>query len=35
VITYVHVDEETARTMRPQVLVMEGVDNRRFVMRDS
>jgi aspartate 1-decarboxylase len=35
IITYVHVDEETARTMRPQVLVMEGVDNHRFVMRDS
>jgi len=35
VITYVHVDEEGARAMRPRIVVMEGRDNRRFVLRDS
>src|SRR5262245_36275560 len=33
VITYVHVDEETARTMKPQVAVMIGGDNKRWELR--
>lgn len=33
VITYVHVDEETARAMKPQVAVMIGADNRRWELR--
>lgn len=33
VITYVHVDEETARTMKPQVAVMIGADNKRWELR--
>ncbi len=35
VITYVHVDEETARTLRPQVIVMQGDDNRQFELRNG
>lgn len=35
VITYCHVDEETARAMRPQVVVVDKADNRRFELRDS
>jgi aspartate 1-decarboxylase len=35
VITYVAVDDDTARTLRPQVLLMEGTDNRRFVLKDG
>ena len=34
VITYVHVDEEAARALQPQVLVMTGTDNRRFELRN-
>jgi aspartate 1-decarboxylase len=35
VITYVTVDDETARTMQPKVVVMEGSDNRRFVVKEG
>lgn len=35
VITYVAVDDDTARTLRPQILLMEGTDNRRFVLKES
>jgi aspartate 1-decarboxylase len=35
VITYCHVDEETARSMRPQVVVVDKADNRKFELRDS
>ncbi len=35
VITYVTVDDDTARTMKPQVLVMSGGDNRRFELRNA
>jgi len=33
IITYVHVDEETARAMKPRVAVMIGADNQRWEMR--
>jgi len=33
IITYVHVDEETARAMKPQVAVMIGADNLRWELR--
>jgi aspartate 1-decarboxylase len=33
IITYVHVDEETARAMKPQVAVMIGADNQRWELR--
>ena len=35
VITYVHVDDETARRQQPQVLVMTGSDNHLFEMRNG
>lgn len=35
VITYVHVDDETARRQQPQVLVMTGSDNHRFELRNG
>ena len=35
VITYVHVDEETARTLRPQVVVIAPDSNVRFELRDA
>jgi len=33
IITYVQVDEETARAMKPQVAVMIGADNQRWELR--
>jgi aspartate 1-decarboxylase len=35
VITYVLCDDETARRLRPQVLVISSGDNRKFELRDS
>lgn len=35
VITYVTVDDETARAMKPQVLVITSADNLQFEMRNA
>jgi aspartate 1-decarboxylase len=35
VITYALMDEEAAKSVRPRIVVMQGSDNRRFILRDS
>jgi aspartate 1-decarboxylase len=35
VITYVQCDDETARNLRPQVLVVTDASNRKFELRES
>ena len=35
VITYVHCDEETARALKPKVLVVDPSSNRKFELREG